>query len=125
MKLEQDLVRQILLAIEASDHVPIKWINLTFEGRDPPLVSYHVQLLAEAGFIEAQNLTTHSGYRWEPKRLTFSGHEFLDTIRDNEVWRRTKEGAAKIGGAGVQLLWEIAKGYARQIASDRLGLDLP
>ena len=124
MKLEQELVRQILLAVEASDHIPIKWVTLSLEGWDPQLVSYHVQLLAEAGFVDAQNLTNMSRYEWQPKRLTFAGHEFLDTVRDAEVWRRTKEGAAKAGGAGVQLLWEIGKAYAKQVAKERLGLDL-
>ncbi|MDF2900348.1 MAG: hypothetical protein K0Q62_407 [Phenylobacterium sp.] len=74
--------------------------------------------------MEGQNLTTMSGYLWLPKRLTFRGHEFLDTIRDPEVWRLTQEGAAKAGGAGVQFLWELGKAYARQVAKERLGLDL-
>jgi hypothetical protein len=50
--------------------------------------------MAEAGLIEAQNLVTMQKYLWLPKRLTWDGHEFLDAIRDPEVWRRTKEGVA-------------------------------
>jgi hypothetical protein len=37
------------------------------------------------------------------------GMSFLDTIRDNEVWRLTKETAKNTGVASVQALFEIAK----------------
>nr|WP_240997926.1 DUF2513 domain-containing protein [Pseudomonas viridiflava] len=49
MKLDKDLVREILLAIEASDKAPDSWIDLTIENRDDDEVSYHVMLLHEAG----------------------------------------------------------------------------
>jgi hypothetical protein len=47
-------------------------------------------------------------------RLTFKGHEFLDTVRDSEVWKLTKESAQKAGVASVQVLFEIGKAYAKQ-----------
>ena len=36
-------------------------------------------------------------------RLTFNGHEFLDTVRDGEIWKLAKEGATKAGVASVQV----------------------
>jgi hypothetical protein len=42
-------------------------------------------------------------------RLTWEGHEFLDDIRDPEIWRKTKDRAKSVAGAGLSLLWEIAK----------------
>jgi hypothetical protein len=47
-------------------------------------------LLAEAGLIEAQDLTTLSGSLWLPKRLTWAGHEFLDAAKNETVWRSAK-----------------------------------
>ena len=64
-----------------------------------------------------------SVYR-QPKRLTYQGHEFLDTIRDGEVWRRTKAGAEKIGGASIGFIWELAKAYGKQLVTERLGFSL-
>lgn len=125
MKLDKDLVREILLAIEASDAPPVGWINLDLPGRSPEFVSYHVMLLAEAGLIEAQDLTTMRSFEWQPKRLTYQGHEFLETIRDGEVWRRTKAGAEKAGGAGIAFIWELAKAYGKQVVGERLGIALP
>lgn len=124
MRLDKDLVREILLAIEASDDLPIGWINLDLTGHSSDVVSYHVMLLAEAGLIEAKNLTTMGSFEWQPARLTCRGHEFLETVRDGEVWRRTKAGAEKAGGAGIAFLWELAKAYGKQVASERLGITL-
>lgn len=90
MKLDKDLVRDILLAIEASDQTPDSWIDLVIENRSADEISYHVMLLHEAKFIVAQDLCSMSDFDWRPKRLTIRGHEFLDTIRDREVWRLTK-----------------------------------
>jgi Hypothetical protein (DUF2513) len=126
MKLDKDLIRTILLAVESSNEDPRGWITLNLPEYFANEVSYHVQLLDEAGFLEAQDLCHlgADGYEWRPKRMTYEGHEFLDTIRDPEIWHRTKEGAKKAGIASVQLLWELGKAYARQKATERLGFNL-
>ncbi|MBA6129916.1 DUF2513 domain-containing protein [Pseudomonas juntendi] len=125
MKLDKDLVREILLAVEASKEDPSGWTQLNLEGREALDVSYHVMLLHEAGFIVGDDLTTDDGLEWLPKRLTYKGHEFLDTVRDGEVWRRTKEGAEKAGTAGLGLLVELAKVYSKVIIKEKLGIELP
>jgi len=85
-----------------------------------------VLLLTEAGFLDAQSTPSSDGGSlvWPPLRLTFSGHEFLDTIRDPEVWRRTKAGALKVGGLSVALLKTIATGYLKHLIKEKLGLYL-
>jgi hypothetical protein len=113
MKLDKDLVREILLQVEASPD-PMEMVNLSIPDHSQEEIAYHVQILDEAGFIEALNLTTMSGYDWRPRRLTYEGHEFLDTIRDAEAWRFTKETAKNAGVAGIKTLFEIGKSYARQ-----------
>lgn len=123
MKFDKDLMRDILLATEASNEVPLKWTVLDLPGRTLQETSYHVMLMQEAGFIEARDLTNLKQYEWQPKRLTFKGHEFLDTIRDREVWRRTKEGAEKAGSASIGFIWELAKAYGKHVAKERLGFD--
>ena len=114
MKLDKDLVREILLAIEASDHDPGGWMNLDVAGHSLQEISYHVQLLDEAGFLQANGLHTNRGHAWLPKRLTYQGHEFLDTVRDGEIWQLTKETAAKAGAASVQALFAIATAAIKQ-----------
>jgi len=113
MKREMDSVREILLQIEAYDQ-PRGWVTLTVPSHTAKEIAYHVQILDEAGFIEADNLSDTSGYDWQAKRLTYEGHEFLDTVRDAEAWRFTKETAKKAGVSSLTALFEIAKSYARQ-----------
>ena len=49
-----------------------------------------------------------------PAGLTYDGHEFLDTIRDNQVWKLTKDTAKKAGVGGLKVLVEVGKSYAKQ-----------
>ena len=113
MKLDKDLVREILLQVEASPD-PMAMVEIIAPDHSQEEIAYHVQILDEAGFIEALNLSSMSGYDWRPKRLTYQGHEFLDTIRDAEAWRITKETAKNAGVASIKALFEIGKSYARQ-----------
>ena len=125
MKRDMDLVRTILLAVEKDGTTPLDWIeNFQVEGYDDDLVGYHVWLLAQAGFLDAIDGSTFDGFSYDPRCLTWQGAEFLESIRDPEVWRRTKDASAKIGGAGVEFVWEIAKGIGKQIIKERLGFDI-
>jgi hypothetical protein len=92
MKRDIDLVRRILMDIEAcppADGRP-GYVQLTIEGHSPEVVMYHVQLLGEAGLIEIQDQSTLAGTRIYPKRLTWQGHEFLDAIRKDTLWEKIK-----------------------------------
>lgn len=127
MKLDKDLVREILLAVEDSDHSPEESIVLSLNNRTPQEVSYHVMLLHEAGLLVGRDASVLADVFpvWQPKRLTYRGHEFLDTVRDNEVWRRTKAGAEKAGVASLGLLLEIGKAYGKEVLKEKLGIELP
>ena len=105
MKRDMDLVREILFAVEESDDDPLGWIDLTLPGRSREDVTYHVMILAEAGLIEAQDLSSMSGFDFKPKRLTWLGHEFLDAARSNTLWERAKDETLKqTGGLSLDLL---------------------
>ncbi|KPX27187.1 MULTISPECIES: DUF2513 domain-containing protein [Pseudomonas] len=118
MKLDKDLVREILLAIEAYAE-PEGLIVLEIDDRPSEEVSYHVRLLDEAGLLAALNTGGMDRFRWQPQRLTYKGHEFLDTIRDGEVWRRTKAGAEKAGVAGLGVLLELGKAYGKEVLKEK------
>ncbi len=123
MKLDKDLVREILLQVEANPD-PMGWTELEFPGRSDEDVAYQVENLNEAGFLHADNLTSSSGYDWRAKQLTYEGHEFLETVRDPEIWRDTKEAAKKIGSSSVEVLFEIGKNFVKQKLAEH-GVHLP
>lgn len=127
MKLDKDLVREILLAIEASINDPKQRIELVLANRSAREVSYHVLLLTEAGLILSQDAAYLASAEsiWQPTRLTYKGHEFLDTVRDGEVWRRTKAGAEQAGVSGLGVLLELGKAYGKEMLKEKLGIGLP
>ena len=40
-----------------------------------------------------------------------AGHQYLEMIRDPEIWRQTKESAQKIGSFSLDVLSALAKGF--------------
>lgn len=86
-----DLIRKILFAVEESDRDPLKWVPLRFNGYDDKTISYHVWLLIDAGLIEGTDLSSSNGFSYQAKHLTWAGHEFLQSIRDDTVWIKAKE----------------------------------
>lgn len=125
MRLDKDLIRKILLAVEASDRTPGQGVDIEIEGVSDEEVGYHVLLLSEAGYLVAEDIGhLAEDLAFEVQRLTFDGHELLDTMRDPEVWSRTKGALSKVGAGGLQLAFEIGKAMVRKVLVERTGLDL-
>jgi hypothetical protein len=56
--------------------------------------------------------------------LSWAGDDFLDSVRDPEIWRQTKEGAKKAGGFTVELLGDLAKGLIKTQIKKHTGVEL-
>src|ERR1017187_5738286 len=98
MKRDMELCRTILEQIE--DKFPNYAATVEIEGRTEEEIAYHVILLAEAGFIEADIHLNDLGIPWAtPKRMKWPGHEFLDAIRNDSVWKQVKETVKEKGGS--------------------------
>lgn len=89
MKRDMELVREILLAIEAS---PSGFAPRPLQIRDysAEQIGYHVLIMDEGGLIEADVTTTKNSASPGAlaKRLTWQGHEFLDAARDPGIWKK-------------------------------------
>jgi hypothetical protein len=128
---DMGLLRELLLKLEA---LPVRegdilaldgdTPELAVEGVSAQAINYHLALIREAGFVDSPGSVALTAKGINFRRLSWRGHEFLDTIRNPEVWRETKSGLSKIGGAGVEFAWEMAKGYAKHLAKEKLGLDV-
>ena len=66
----------------------------------------------------------HAGGDCAPADIGRGRYNFLDAVRDLEVWKRTKEGASKMGGWTFGLLKDLGTAYLKHKAKDLLGLDL-
>jgi hypothetical protein len=130
MTRDMGVVRELLLKMETMPLPPSGFAllsgrtpELAVEGYSPEEIDYHLSLIREAGFIDSPG-TQLAGVGVTFRRLSWKGHEFLDTVRNPEVWRETKSGIAKIGGASAELVWEIAKGFVKHLAKEKLGIDV-
>lgn len=116
MKRDMDTVRELLLWMEAKPDGLFTYHDLPGFPDFESTIEY-VQLLTSGGFLTAPTGTTRSF------RMTWEGHDFLDKTRDEEVWSKTKAGAAKLGSWSVKILSDLASGFIKQKAAE-LGLPL-
>lgn len=115
MKRDMDLVRNILFAIE-EQYVDSAILNLRIEGYEPEAVSYHCGILYDAGYLSTFNSKNADNKLWfyGVGRLTWEGHEFLDKIRSDIVWNKTKETVTK---HGLPMVLDVVKSVATTIIS--------
>ena len=90
MKRDMELIRAILIKVEKLPY-DAGFHDISVEGYSEEEINYYVLLAHEAGLIDAADLTTMDGVCWKPKRLTYQGHEFLDSARSDTVWNKAKE----------------------------------
>jgi DNA-binding transcriptional ArsR family regulator len=106
MKRNADLIRKILMEIENFSH-PIGMVPLNIEEYNDEEISYHLLLLEEAGFIEAYNFSGGDTLKLVPKRLTWTGHEFLDLARNEQHWGKAKDIMMRIGGFAFEVASKV------------------
>lgn len=92
MKRDMELVRKILLKIE-EEYRSSSIINLRIDGYDMETVAYHCRILNDAGLVSDYEgkYASNKLYMFWVGPLTWDGNDFLDKIRDNSVWHKTKE----------------------------------
>jgi len=90
MKRDMELCRRILLDLEGRPF-STGMINVEYEDIPPEDVAYHLKLLDEAGLIEAEDISTMGRLRWRAKSIAWDGHDFIEAIKDESRWGKTKE----------------------------------
>jgi len=97
-----DLIRALMLKLEALpvDGHSIFAIGpsdeeLAVDGASFDQIDYHLGLLRKQGFLDCPGEPMLSG-KFPFRGLTWAGHDFLDSIRDDDVWRKTKTHAEEV-----------------------------
>ena len=110
MKRDFELIRKLLFYFE--EKAGPKAVECpAIEGYDELTIKYHVLLLTQAGLIDYEPELTKTGriIRVIPFNLTWNGHEFLDAIRQESTWLKTKNIAKEKSGT---LSFEVIKAIA-------------
>ena len=108
MKRDMDLVRKILLSIEndPSGYVPDE---ISIEGYTQEEIGYHVLIMIDAGLLSGED-TSYIGGRspsGTATRMTWQGHEFLDSCREETRWDRAKRIGVRVGGLTFEMMKRI------------------
>ena len=109
MKRDWELIRKIMLAIEASP-CDMQVSSFSIKDYDPEIVGYHIKLLSDALLVEAINSSSdETMYEYYAQDLTLAGHEFLDNIRSDTNWNKIN---TLIKSKGGELTFETIKAAA-------------
>lgn len=115
MKRNWETIREILARLEDLPDTDATLRLSSFPADRAFEYAYHVELLMEAGLIEGQMSRTLGGGPTDffARRLTWRGHELIDSIRSDTVWNKTKKTFAS---KGVEMTFDLVKSVASEIS---------
>ena len=106
MMRDMELIRQILLQVEANDD-PQDLVDPVVAGRSEQEISYHVKLAQQAGLVDALDRSAIGIFRWSANRLTWAGHEFLNSSKDEHLWRQCLGMAGGASASNFEVLRQL------------------
>ncbi len=117
MKRDDDYLRELLMEIESHGRCLFLVIRTMGLGVQEEKKWFHAQLLCDQGYLYPESDVAY--------RLTAQGCEFLDSIRDEGVWNKTKRTVAETGGnATLEIIKNLASGFLKKKIADHTGIDL-
>ncbi|ARQ13149.1 hypothetical protein NXC12_PD00037 (plasmid) [Rhizobium etli] len=130
MKRDMDLIRLLMLKLEALPMRPGGAYIISHDNDEVQIpeysgdeIAYHLRLIQQAGFVTSSNFKpmsggiTFSGFSWE-------GHDFLDSVRDPEIWQKTEGALKQAGGFSLDLAKALAKGFIKKKIEQHTGVEL-
>jgi DNA-binding MarR family transcriptional regulator len=120
MKLSPDIARDILLFLEKylTIDTNFKYNTVTvdyltryssFTDADSSDIAYTILKLSEAGFIKTKMPSDNNPRFMSISSITYQGHEFLDSIRNEEHYSKAKDICSKLGSFSLDILKTTAK----------------
>jgi Hypothetical protein (DUF2513) len=111
-----DLIRDMLLKIAAdpkldgsSRYVFNPADNLGNYSQEE--LNYHVDLLLAAGYVDGN---PDSNPNPMISKLTWKGHEFVDTVRDSGIWNSVKERLKGLPTVALSVVFDLAVAEAKK-----------
>ena len=131
MKLDHDLVRCVLLAIEECENIVginenelLDYLKKHGSYNDRNSIAYTVSKLKEANFITGNvQWANDSPALIMAGNLTYEGHKFLDNIRDDKVWKDTKTILSRFSSVSLSFVSSVASNVISQLIQKQLGFN--
>lgn len=111
LKLNHECIRDLLLYIEENltynDELEINKISLNNYSLEELL--YTTEKLVEADYLTCYTIEIDDEYSiLLVQSITYKGHHFLDTVRDNKVWSKTKNILSFLKSVSIEITSETA-----------------
>ena len=127
MKRDLELIRRIMLdteAMPAGKHLQLGDIDddaAEYDGKSAEEVAAHVELLVEAGYLDAIIVSGSMGsaHAFVIRRLTWPGHEFLANAKDDVVWKKALN---EVGGKATSISIAVMNALLQKVMKEFLGL---
>jgi hypothetical protein len=125
MKRDMDLIRKLMLKLESlsGKHRLLGEDDKLFSDLEatPAEIKYHLGLISQNGLIDG---AAHPTGVVLVRGLTWKGHDFIDSVRSDDVWSKTQSAAEKFGGGTIDLIIEVAKSIVKDQIKKHTGLDI-
>lgn len=95
--------------------------ELEVPGYTRTQVGHHVYLLCDAGYLLGADVTAmgDEATQWVPTDITWAGHDYLATVRDDSIWAAVKKRA---GTHLPNLTLDVVKALGTETIKQLVGL---
>ena len=124
MKRDMDLVRYILLKVESADR-PIWVSELVCDMWPKNVVTYHLEMMDAHGLIDGHAFKAAGDVtvKYRVDVITWDGYDFLDSIRDDGVYEKTKRVISDtVSSVTLDTFKEVAKMIAIGMIKSAIGM---
>lgn len=122
MKLKKECVRDVLKYLENNlqYNSSIFAHEIKLQKYSSEDILYTCEKLYEAGFlnIKIQKYISDEVPLIMILSITYEGHQFLDNIRSNAIWKETKSAMKEVGSLSINIMSQVAT----NLISNKLGI---
>ncbi|WP_168193860.1 DUF2513 domain-containing protein [Lysinibacillus sp. SGAir0095] len=120
MKRDMELIRELLFLIEAQDSIHSQ-LKIP-EEMDRNYVVYQLNLMEQAGLTENNIRYASDQPFYIHSQLTWPGHDFLDSIRNESIWQKSKDSLKSKGLELGQVSFGILTDLVKMKVKESLGM---
>ena len=123
MKLNQDCIRDLLLYLEENlklnDYLSIS--NISLKNYSSEELLYTADKLYEAGYLKcSRKVYDNTDLMIFVSSITYTGHQFLDNIRDDKVFAKTKSILSGFKSISIDIISETASKVITNLINQQL-----
>lgn len=111
MKLNHDCVRDLLLYLEENLNLNsvLSIENISLKDYSTEELLYTADKLYEAGYINcSRKIYDNADLVILVSSITYNGHQFLDNIRDDKIFNKTKSILSTLKSVSIEIVSETA-----------------